>query len=164
MRTDLERRVETVIAPAAARHGLEFVAAEIVGSSSQPTLRVYLDRDGGITLDDICEANSWISPLVDDLDPFDGAYTLEVSSPGIDRPLRTREDFVRFVGSVATLRTQRIEGRTRFTGVIADVQGALLVLDVDGTSVQIAFDDVREARLKGSVDGARGKDGCEDEL
>ncbi|HET6498763.1 MAG TPA: ribosome maturation factor RimP [Coriobacteriia bacterium] len=164
MHTDLEQRIESLLAPAAADHGLEFVAVEIVGARPQPTLRVYLDQDGGIALDTICEANRWISPLIDDLDPFDSPYTLEVSSPGVDRPLRTREDYARFMGSTATLRTKRIDDRTRFTGVIIGVQEAQVLLDIDGQTVPIALEDVRSARLKGSVDYGRGKDGCEHDL
>lgn len=164
MPTDLERRIETLLAPVASEHGLELVAAEIAGGSSLPTLRVYLDQDGGIDLDTICEANRWISHVLDEIDPFNGAYTLEVSSPGVDRPLRTREDFMRFAGETATMRTQRIEGRTRFTGIITGADETHVVLDVDGQTVRIAFEDVRNARLKGAVDFGSGKDGCEHEL
>ncbi|MBE0416726.1 MAG: ribosome maturation factor RimP [Coriobacteriia bacterium] len=161
MTTELEARLEAALAPAAISHELELVAVELAGAHAQPILRVYLDRDGGIGLDEICEANEWVSALLDETEPFDGPYTLEVSSPGIDRPLRKLADFERFAGSTATLRTRPIDGRTRFTGTIESVQDDVVVLDVDGEPVRIPFGNVRNARLKGEVDFEQAKGGCE---
>lgn len=161
MTQEIEDLVESTIAPVAAQHGLELVAVEVAGAQSQPILRVYLDREGGIGLDAICEANEWVSPLLDELDPFEGRYTLEVSSPGIDRPLRRLADFKRFTGSVATLRTRQIDGRTRFTGVIAGVGDDSIHMEVDGTPFHIPLADVHSARLKGEVDFGQQKGGCE---
>lgn len=160
MTRELEERIEAALAPAAVDHGFELVAVEFAGTQAQPTLRIFLDREGGIGLDAICEANEWISAMLDEIDPFDAAYTLEVSSPGVDRPLRSLDDFARFAGSVATLRTQRIDGRTRFTGTIERVEGESVVLDIDGEPVHIPISDVRNARLKGEVDFGHGKGGC----
>jgi ribosome maturation factor RimP len=158
---ELEERLEAALAPAVAHHGLELVAVELAGAHTQPTLRIFLDREGGIGLDTICEANEWISALLDELDPFEHTYTLEVSSPGIDRPLRRLADFERFAGSTATVKTRPIDGHTRFTGVITGVQDNDIVLDVEGTPVLVPFGDVRTARLKGDVDFGHGKGGCE---
>lgn len=164
MTRELEDRLMAEVAPAAASHGLELVAVEIVGTRVQPTLRIYLDQEGGIGLDTICEANEWISAILDEIDPFEGAYTLEVSSPGVDRPLHSLSDYERFAGSTATLRTRPIGGRTRFTGVITGVRDDAVVLDVDGISVRIPLGDVRTARLKGEVDFGQGKAVVSDEL
>lgn len=161
MTEELESRLEREFASAADAHGFELVAVEVAGSASQPIVRVFLDREGGITLDAICEANVWVSALLDEADPFEGSYTLEVSSPGVDRPLRKHADYVRFVGSTASLRTRAIDGRTRFTGTIERVEDDAVTLDIDGESVQIALSDVRSARLKGEVDFGQGKGGCE---
>ncbi|MDY0087634.1 MAG: ribosome maturation factor RimP [Coriobacteriia bacterium] len=161
MTQELEERLEQALAPAASRRGIELVAIEIVGVQSQPTLRIYLDREGGISLDAICDANEWISSLLDELDPFEGAYTLEVSSPGIDRPLRKLADFERFIGSVASVRTRPVEGRTRFVGTITGVGDDLIDIEADDTAFHIPFADVRDARLKGEVDFGQQKGGCE---
>jgi ribosome maturation factor RimP len=158
---ELEDRLEAELMPAAAHHGLELVAVELAGAHAQPTLRIFLDKEGGIGLDTICEANEWISALLDELDPFEHSYTLEVSSPGIDRPLRRLADFERFAGSTATVKTRPIDGRTRFTGVITGVRDDDVVLDVEGTPVLVPIGDVRTARLKGDVDFGQGKGGCE---
>jgi ribosome maturation factor RimP len=159
--TGIEERLEAALTPAANSHGLELVAVELAGAHAQPILRVFLDKEGGIVLDEICEANEWVSALLDEAEPFDGPYTLEVSSPGIDRPLRKLEDFERFAGSTATLKTRSIDGRTRFTGIIESVQDDVVILDVDGEPVRIPFGHVRNARLKGEVDFGQGKGGCE---
>jgi len=161
VRTELEARLEAMLAPAALGHGLELVAVELAGGHAQPILRVYLDKDGGIGLDEICEANEWLSALLDSDQPFEVPYTLEVSSPGIDRPLRNPSDFDRFSGSMATLKTRPINGRTRFTGIIKGLQDDDVVLDVEGELVRIPFSDVHNARLKGEVDFGQRKGGCE---
>ena len=89
---------------------------------------------------------------MDELDPFPGAYTLEVSSPGIDRPLRTAEHFARFVGDTAVLKTQAVDGRGSWTGAIASVEGDVVVLDVDGAEARIPMDTIKRAHLKGTID------------
>lgn len=89
---------------------------------------------------------------MDELDPFPGAYTLEVSSPGIDRPLRTAEHFARFVGDTAVLKTQPVDGRGSWTGAIASVEGDVVVLDVDGAEARIPMDTIKRAHLKGTID------------
>ena len=80
------------------------------------------------------------------------AYTLEVSSPGIDRPLRTAEHFARFVGDTAVLKTQPVDGRGSWTGAIASVEGDVVVLDVDGAEARIPMDTIKRAHLKGTID------------
>ena len=87
--------------PRAASEGVEVVTVEIVGSRKAPTIRVYLDTAKGISFDEITAAQVWVNEIMDEIDPFPGAYTLEVSSPGIDRPLRTPEHFERFAGDEA---------------------------------------------------------------
>lgn len=161
MTQELQERIEEALSAAASHHGVELVAVEIVGMSSQPTLRIYLDREGGISLDAICEANEWVSSLLDELDPFEGAYTLEVSSPGIDRPLRKLTDYERFIGHVVNLRTRPIDGRTRFVGTLLGVTDATIEIGVDTVTFLIPFADVRNARLKGEVDFGQQKGGCE---
>ncbi|MDR3136948.1 MAG: hypothetical protein LBU07_06045 [Coriobacteriales bacterium] len=83
---------------AAEREGYELVDMEFLRAGRRSTLRIYLDKPAGLTLDDVAAANAWIGPLLDELDPLQGAYTLEVSSPGIDRPLRTIRHFQQAVG------------------------------------------------------------------
>ena len=82
---------------AAREQGFELVDLEFASAGRHTILRIYLDRPAGLTLDDLAAANVWISALLEELDPLPGSYTLEVSSPGVDRPLRTLEHFQRAV-------------------------------------------------------------------
>ena len=84
-----EQQLLDALAPRAAEEGVEIVTVEVAGAKKAPTIRVYIDVEGGVSFDELSAAQAWINDLMDELDPFPGAYTLEVSSPGIDRPLRT---------------------------------------------------------------------------
>ena len=98
-----EQQLLDALAPRAAEEGVEIVTVEVVGAKKAPTIRVYIDVEGGVSFDELSAAQGWINDLMDELDPFPGAYTLEVSSPGIDRPLRTPEHFARFAGETVTV-------------------------------------------------------------
>ncbi|MDO9108153.1 MAG: ribosome maturation factor RimP [Coriobacteriia bacterium] len=152
MQVPLHERIETLLAPVAAREGYELVAVETAGATKAPLVRVLLDRDGGLDIDAIVAANGWISEVLDAEDPIPSGYTLEVSTPGIDRPLRKIEDFERFIGSTAVMKTRTIEGRTRFTGIITAVEDEVIVLDIDGQTFRVPFASVSKANIKGDVD------------
>lgn len=151
--TQVVSRVEALLAPIAERHGLELVTVEQAGGRHTPILRVLLDREGGLDIDAICEANHWISEVLEVEQPFDGPYTLEVSSPGVDRPLCRLSDFDRFRGQTANVKVRPAGqgSRSAYTGTIVGTQGADVVLEVEGESVRFAFDDIVKARLKGVV-------------
>jgi ribosome maturation factor RimP len=148
MAQELAARLIDLLEPLAADHGLELVTVEVAGGGHR-TVRVYLDREGGIDIDTIAEANPWVSEALDGVQALSGPYTLEVSSPGIERVLRTRRVFERFCGSTIRVETARpFDGRSRFTGTLAAFQDDTLVLDVDGEEHRVAFDAVERARLK----------------
>lgn len=158
--TDLAKRVEELLEPVAERHGFELVAVEQAGGRKTPVIRVLLDREGGVNLDAICEANAWVSETLDTEDPVSGSYTLEVSSPGVDRPLRKRADFDRFAGDTVTVKARPSGGaRGAWTGVLLGMEGDDVVLEVEGERVRIAFDDVQKARIKGVVSFNQGRGG-----
>lgn len=153
MASKAEDRLEAALAPVASSHGLELVAVELAGAKHRPIVRVYVDKDGGITLDDVAEANAWIDTALDALGEPAGPYTLEVSSPGIERPLRKPADFRRFTGSKAEVRTTApLDGRKQFTGVIASADEEAVTLDVDGAEVRLPYDNVSKARLRVDID------------
>ncbi|MEF9876575.1 MAG: ribosome maturation factor RimP [Gordonibacter sp.] len=148
-----EQQLLDALSPRAAAEGIEVVTVEVVGARKAPTIRVYIDTPDGVSFDELSSSQAWINDLMDELDPFPGAYTLEVSSPGIDRPLRTPEHFARFVGEVAVVKTSAaLEGRSAFTGTIVAVLADVVELDVDGQTVRIPFDTIKRAHLKGVVD------------
>ena len=148
-----ERQLLDALSPRAEAEGVEIVTVEVVGAKKAPTIRVFIDTPGGVGFDELASAQTWINAIMDELDPFPGAYSLEVSSPGIDRPLRTLEHFARFAGQTAVVKTSRpLDGRSSFSGAIVSAEGDEVVLDVDGEHVAIPFDGIKRAHLKGTID------------
>lgn len=153
---DLAAKLESVLEPLAADHGLELVAVEVAGGRRTPLIRVLLDCVGGIDLEALTGANRWISETLDAEESMRGPYTLEVSSPGVDRPLRKMSDFERFLGETAHVKTRAAKGRSAWTGTIVAAKHGEVTLDVDGEEVRIPFEEITKARLKGVVDFGKG--------
>ena len=150
---DIVGRVSALLEPVAIGHGLELVAVEVAGGKGTPVLRVLLDCEGGITLDAVAAASRWISDLLDAEDPVAGAYLLEVSSPGIDRPLMKRADYERFAGECVNLKVTTSDAKRKsWQGTLIGLTGDDVVIEVDGEHVNVPLDTVQKARLKGVVD------------
>jgi ribosome maturation factor RimP len=148
--TVLEARIGAAIAPALADMGYELVRVSIIGRE-RPTVQIMADRtDGAPIIVDDCEAISRaVGALLDVADPLPGAWTLEVSSPGIDRPLTRVKDWNRYAGHLARAEMlDPVDGRKRFSGVVlgADGEAARLRLD-DGTEVALPLRGLRRAKL-----------------
>jgi ribosome maturation factor RimP len=149
-RQALEAQVTSLAENVAAALGLEVVLVEIKGGGGRSVVRVYIDQQpGGVTLDD-CERFSKRFAVVlevEDWIPF--SYVLEVSSPGLDRPLRKESDFTRFVGKSARVRTRAPrEGQRNFKGTIRSVQEGTVGLEVaPDKQIEIAPDDIEKANL-----------------
>jgi ribosome maturation factor RimP len=138
-----------LLTPVIADLGLECLGVEYSPSYGNSLVRVYIDAaDRPVTVDD-CEAVSrQVSATLDVNDPIQGRYTLEVSSPGLDRPLYTPAQFARFVGQAARVEVNvPLGGRRRFQGPIRAVEDGTIVLDQDGVDVRIAHDNVHKAKL-----------------
>jgi ribosome maturation factor RimP len=147
--------IATRVAPALKELGLECLGVEWSAGHGGGLLRVYIDtaaRDdeaaNTVSVDDCEAASREISALLDVDDPIAGQYVLEVSSPGIDRPLFTAAQFERFIGTEAkvTLKLPR-DGRRRMRGRIAAVQGERIGMDVDGTRIDIGQDEIESAHV-----------------
>ena len=111
-------------------------------------LRLFIDRPGGVTLDDCQRVSEQVSALLDVEDPLPGAYVLEVSSPGFDRRLRTLGHFERFSGEAAKVELKDArEGRRNLTGRLAGVEGSVVLLEVDGELWRLPFSEIAVARL-----------------
>lgn len=148
-----EQTLLDALEPQAQERGVEVVTVEVMGSKKSPTIRVYIDTDHGVGFDELSEAQEWINDIVERIDPFPGAYMLEVSSPGIDRPLRTMDHFARFVGDTAVVKTSKgIDGRSQFTATIVSADEGVIVLDDNGTKIEIPFELVKKAHIKGVID------------
>lgn len=146
----LEARIATTIAPTLEHMGYELVRVQISGKE-RPTVQVMADRadDGPFTVDDCSAISHALGAVLDVDDPFPGEWTLEVSSPGIDRPLTRAKDWERFAGHVATVELSvPMNGRRRFKGIAlgADAETARLRLE-DGTEVEFPRANIHRAKL-----------------
>ncbi len=136
------------VGPELAEQGFELVEVECGRYGAGHALRLFLDRDGGITLDQCAEAAQFLGLLLDRFDFIDGKYMLEVSSPGIARPLRKPRDFVRFTGEAVKVQSVApVEGRKRFTGRLVGFDDGLVRIDVDGALFGIHIENVKKAHL-----------------
>ncbi len=141
-------RLHGLLEPGAAALGFEVVAVELAGSGGSTVLRVYIDGPEGVTIDDCARVSRQLSAILDVEDPVTGRYTLEVSSPGLDRPLSKRRHFEQVVGSEVKVRTHHyVSGRRRFTGVLQEVTDDIVVIEVDGEPYDLPFDDIEKAHL-----------------
>lgn len=129
--------------------GYELVDLELHLGGRSGLVRLFIDSEDGITLDDCERVSHQVSALFDVEDPIPGHYVLEVSSPGVNRRLRKPSDFVRFQGDRAKIElTHPLEsGRRRFTGTISTVGEEEFSMEVDGQTYRLRFDDVDTARL-----------------
>ena len=142
-------RAKAVVLPVLANLGFELVEVDMAVSHGRRTLRVFIHRRGGVTLDECARVSKAIGALLDDEDLFRGRYYLEVSSPGAERKLRSREDFRIFVGSKVSLRTSSVDGEPRtIKGLIEDFSGDVVtVRDEGGISVAVPIGDISGAKL-----------------
>ena len=129
--------------------GYEFVGVEFqTGGKGGGLLRVYIDSEAGISADDCQKVSYQVSGVLDVEDPIPGHYTLEVSSPGLDRLLFRPEDFDRFAGQLVKLRlAYPIEGQRRFKGRLAGMRGEHVVIKDDDMEISLPFDQIEQARL-----------------
>jgi ribosome maturation factor RimP len=152
--TDKASEIATLLAPTVQSLGLELLGVEYLPAPGGALLRLYIDvpADAGdertVGIED-CEAVSReVSAQLDVADPISGHYTLEVSSPGVDRPLFTAAQFARFLGETAKVALKLPQdGRRRLQGAITSVEGDRVAFDVDGTAYVVAIDNIEKARL-----------------
>jgi ribosome maturation factor RimP len=148
MAAPLREKLIGLVEPLLANLGYELVDLEISAGHGTGMLRVFIDRTAGVGIEDCERVSREISALLDVHDPIPTAYRLEVSTPGLDRVLRTPAHFERFAGRRAEIELAAPrDGRRRFTGRLAQVGAAGIELSVDGTVVPLAYADIFRARL-----------------
>src|SRR5436309_4292204 len=148
---EILEKVRQLAAPLAAQEGLELVDVEIGGGGGRQALRLFIDKAGGVSLDDCSSVSRAVSAALDVEDPIQGAYDLEVSSPGLDRPLRTPEHFRSFAGSKVRVKTfgplPECENRKTFVGILQGYDNETIVLDVDGRIFRVPHAQVSKANV-----------------
>jgi ribosome maturation factor RimP len=146
-----QKNSEAILRPVVEGMGYELVDVKILSEAGRLVLRVMADREGGITLDECARISRELAPHLDIADPISSRYSLEVSSPGIRRPLKRPEDFTRFAGILTTVKlSEPLGGRKRFTGIGRglDAEGNLILEMTDtGERVTIPLTSIDEAKL-----------------
>ena len=147
-REDYEKKAEELLAPIVGRFGFELVDVEYVKEAGNWYLRGYIDKPGGITVND-CEAVSRIfSDKLDENDFIEDSYIMEISSPGLDRPLKKDKDFARSMGKLVEIRTYRpIEKQKEFCGVLSAYDGSSVTIEEEGSSRTFEIKDIALIRL-----------------
>ena len=144
-------RVWELAAPLAEGEGLEIVDIEFryEGSRGGRVLRLYLDKSGGPNVDDLSRVSRQLGELLDAQDAIDGAYTLEVSSPGINRPLKKPAHFTRFIGKRIRIRTRdMIDGRRSFLGILGEVVEDGVILAQEDKRYRIPFSVIEKSNYE----------------
>lgn len=147
-KTAMDRRITEIIGPVIADMGFELVRVRVMGGK-EPTVQIMAERpDGTIEVDECAAISTAVSAVMDVEDPIVDAYTLEVSSPGIDRPLTRLKDFETYEGYEAKVETaEMIDGRKRWRGVLAGVEDDEILINVDEGTLGLRFDWLADAKL-----------------
>jgi ribosome maturation factor RimP len=144
----LPEKLRGLIGPVVSAMGYDLVGIEYRKQGRSGLLRVYIDHERGITLDDCSAVSHQVSGVLDVDDPIVEHYDLEISSPGLDRPLFSQADFEQFTGHEAKVSLHgKLDGRRRFTGVLRGVEGDTLLMEVEGAQVRLPLDQIDSARL-----------------
>ena len=146
-------RVQELAEQVAIDHGLELVHTEVAGPENKPIVRIFIDKPQGVTHEDCSEVSTHLGTILDVEDFIHASYTLEVSSPGLERGLYKRADFERFTGSNAKMKTrQPIDGQRNFRGRLLGIDGNdVLFEDRTSGQVRVPLDTITKANLEVDV-------------
>jgi ribosome maturation factor RimP len=151
--SSVEDRVRAIAERVAIDHGVELVHAEVAGPDNKPIVRIFIDKPNGVTHQDCSEVSLHVGTVLDVEDFIHASYTLEVSSPGIERGLYKSQDYERFAGSLAKMKTRKpINGQRNFRGRLLGIDGEDVLFE-DRTSgrVKIPFEIIAKANLEMDV-------------
>lgn len=141
-------KLTELLKPLVEELGYEFVGLEYSGNPKNAVLRVYIDKDPGVDIDDCSRVSREVAALLDVEDPISGNYNLEISSPGLDRPLFTPEQYQQFVGSEVQVNLFAPEqGRRKFTGAILGCDQGQVRIEAGGAEYALEFSNIAKARL-----------------
>ncbi|MER0301911.1 ribosome maturation factor RimP [Vibrio vulnificus] len=146
--TGLERQLTEMLESAVVASGYELVGLEFIRAGEHSTLRIYIDHENGITVEDCAEVSHQVSAVLDVEDPISVAYSLEVSSPGLDRPLFKPAHYEQFIGQeVNVVLKMAVANRRKWKGEIHSVDGEAITLTVDGQQGEFALSNISKANL-----------------
>ena len=145
-----EKRIEELIQPTVTEMGYELVDVEFVKEGPNWYLRIFIDKEGGVTIDDCEVVSKTLEKIFDEKDPIEQAYFLEISSPGIDRPLKKKEDFIKYNGEMVDIKLYKpYEGSKEYTGKLVDYNedDGTVTVEIDGKETAFAKKEIASIRL-----------------
>jgi len=150
MKQLIDERIKEIAARAASESNLELVHARIIGASKNLTVRIFIDKEGGVTHDDCSTMSRKLDAILDEEDFIPGNYLLEVSSPGLERELYSLKDFEKFIGSLAKVKTNvPIDGQKNFRGRIGSIENDEIIFeDKTRATVRFPYSAVAKANLE----------------
>lgn len=153
-----DKKITQAIKPLIESEGFELIGVEIIQSGRKLLVRVYVDKPGGIIIDECARLSRRIGALFDAEGVIESQYLLEVSSPGLNRPLFNKEQIKAQLGNEISVQVKvPIEGRKNFKGMLQKIEGEAVCLLVDGKETVLPFDSIIKARLVPKIDFGSGK-------
>lgn len=148
-KSNTEKKVLPLLEPIVEEKGLELVDVEFVKEGANWYLRIYIDKDGGVSIDDCEGVSRALEAKLDETDPIEQAYILEVSSPGIDRPLKKDADFVKFQGEIIDVKLYKaMDGKKQYQGKLLGLEDGVISLEEeDGTVHTFTQKETADVRL-----------------
>lgn len=140
--------LQELMAPAVVDLGYELWGVQLLSQGRHTTLRIFIDSPAGITVDDCAKVSHQVSGILDVEDPIQSQYTLEVSSPGLDRPLFTLEQYQRYIGHDVAVRLRvPFEGRRKFEGLLVGVEDGDIVIRIENEEFLLPFESIDKANI-----------------
>ncbi len=148
----VEKTIEDIVMPVIEQNGYEYVGTEYNRTAGANELIIYADKPGGLGLDDCEKISRLIDPIIDEKDPIEESYCLCVSSPGLDRPLKTARDFARSLGKMVDIRLYRpMDGKKEWTGLLKNHDQNSVVIEIEGNEKPFENKDVALVRLHADI-------------
>jgi ribosome maturation factor RimP len=143
-----EQKLTDMLRPAVAETGKELLGIEFISAGNNSVLRLFIDHENGINVDDCAEVSRQVGAILDVEDPISSEYNLEVSSPGVDRPLFELEHFKTVIGETVNVKLSiPLNGRRKFKGSLIAIENDTLIVNVDGIDYELVINNVDKANL-----------------
>ncbi|MGV2870806.1 ribosome maturation factor RimP [Colwellia sp. E150_009] len=143
-----EQKLTDMLRPAVEETGKELLGVEFISAGNNSVLRLFIDHENGINVDDCAEVSRQVGAILDVEDPISSEYNLEVSSPGIDKPLFEMAHFQSVIGEIVNIRlSMPLNGRRKFKGTLVAIENDTLIVDVDGIEYELVINNVDKANL-----------------
>lgn len=143
-----EQKLTDMLRPAVAETGKELLGVEFISAGNNSVLRLFIDHENGINVDDCAEVSRQVGAILDVEDPISSEYNLEVSSPGVDRPLFELSHFQEVIGEIVNVKlSMPLNGRRKFKGILTAIENDTLIVEVDGIDYELVMNNVDKANL-----------------